>query len=349
MDEGPFIVQTTRKIMGGPRGRKAYATLLTNEKYLAGLLLLDHTLKQVGTKYPLLVLTTARFPEKHLALLSALGIAYRKIDLLEPKGEVKLIAERFRDTWSKLQAFALVDYERIVLLDCDMTVFENIDHLLEDEDILPGHDWIAASHVCACNPLDEDWYLPDCKPENCAFTYAESRPGATAPPAAMLSQKRTYGLLNSGLVVLCPSQALHDRIVNHLHTSPTVATMALPDQDLLGEVFQGKWAPLPWRMNALKTFRWVHPALWFAERPDGRNVEGRERNAMQGAGHGISVLHYIVEKPWLEILPSDSRDAETHRWWWTDWNSMLETWCTDDELKSHVDSIRKLVVQGGQV
>lgn len=74
-------------------------------------LLLDHTLKQVGTRYPLIVLTTASFPEKHLALLTALGIEYRKVDLLEPKGEVKLIAERFKDTWSKLQAFALDDYE----------------------------------------------------------------------------------------------------------------------------------------------------------------------------------------------------------------------------------------------
>lgn len=74
-------------------------------------LLLDHTLKQVGTRYPLVVLTTSSFPEKHLALLTALGIEYRKVDLLEPKGEVKLIAERFRDTWSKLQAFALDDYE----------------------------------------------------------------------------------------------------------------------------------------------------------------------------------------------------------------------------------------------
>lgn len=116
-------------------GRKAYATLLTNDAYLPGLvsgllnlhataavaadalfgafaqLLLDHTLKQVGTRYPLIVLTTASFPEKHLALLTALGIEYRKVDLLEPKGEVKLIAERFRDTWSKLQAFALDEYE----------------------------------------------------------------------------------------------------------------------------------------------------------------------------------------------------------------------------------------------
>ncbi|TKA54101.1 hypothetical protein B0A53_03478 [Rhodotorula sp. CCFEE 5036] len=331
------------------QGRKAYAALLTNEAYLPGLLLLDHTLKQVSTRYPLVVLTTASFPEKHLALLTALGIEYRKVDLLEPKGEVKLIEERFRDTWSKLQAFALEDYERIVLLDCDMTVFENIDHLLDDDDILPGPDWIAASHVCACNPLDEDWYLPDCKPENCAFTYAESQSTAAPPPASMLSQKRTYGLLNSGLVVLRPSRALHDRIVSHLHTSPTVATMALPDQDLLGEVFAGRWTPLPWRMNALKTFRWVHPDLWFTEGANGRKVEGRDRNEMQGEGHGISVLHYIVEKPWLEALPADSRDAETHRWWWADWDKMLEAWRRDAKLQSYVDSVQALVVAGQQV
>lgn len=188
----------------------------------------------------------------------------------------------------------------------------------------------------------------------------------------MLSQKRTYGLLNSGLVVLRPSRALHDRIVSHLHTSPTVATMALPDQDLLGEVFTGRWTPLPWRMNALKTFRWVHPNLWFAEGADGRKVEGRERNEMQGNGHGISVLHYIVEKParhslfasctpvtdqsktdtsvpqWLEVLPTDSRDAETHRWWWADWDAMLETWRRDAKLHSYADSVQALVVPGEQ-
>ncbi|POY73621.1 hypothetical protein BMF94_3155 [Rhodotorula taiwanensis] len=330
------------------KGRKAYVTLLTNERYLAGLLLLDHTMKVVGTRHPLVVLTTASFPERHLNLLKTLGIECRVVGLLEPKGEVKLIAERFRDTWSKLQAFALEDYERVVLLDCDMTLFENIDHLLDDEDILPGSDWIAASHVCACNPLDEDWYLPDCKPENCSFTYAESQPNFAPPPAALLSTKRTWGLLNSGLVVLSPSKALHDRIVHHLHTSPTVATMALPDQDLLGEVFEGRWTPLPWRMNALKTFRWVHPKLWFVEREGGARVEGRERNQLQGVGHGIAVLHYIVEKPWLEVLPADSRDAETHRWWWADWRQMLAAWLEDANLHKHVASVEKLVVKGSQ-
>lgn len=117
----------------GSGPRRAYVTLLTNARYLPGLvrrarllrspildltarclslqLLLDHTMKQVDTRYPLVVLTTPSFLSEHLDLLETLGMETRRIELLEPKGEVKLIAERFKDTWSKLQAFALEEYE----------------------------------------------------------------------------------------------------------------------------------------------------------------------------------------------------------------------------------------------
>ncbi|BGO90951.1 hypothetical protein NBRC10512_002293 [Rhodotorula toruloides] len=328
-------------------GRRAYVTLLTNARYLPGLLLLDHTMKQVNTRYPLVVLTTPSFPSEHLDLLETLGMETRRIELLEPQGGVTLIAERFKDTWSKLQAFALEDYDRVVLLDCDMTVFSNIDSLLEDPDVLPSPDWIAANHSCVCNPLNQDWYEPDCKPENCAYTYSQSHPHSPPPPLPLLPSKRTYTLLNSGLVVLSPSRSLYSRIVNYLHTSPTIASMALPDQDLLAEVFEGRWKPLSWRFNAIKTLRWVHPELWFSNDGEGRKVEGRERNEKCG-GDGVAVLHYIVEKPWLDLLPSSSRDAETHRWWWSDWHSMLDSWRADPKLARYVERVEALVVQGKQ-
>lgn len=118
-------------------------------------------MKRVKTKYPLVVLTTPSFPETHCDLLTTLGIKTKRIELLEPKGETYIIAERFRDTWSKLQAFALFEYERVVLLDCDMSVFTNMDELLDDETVLPSNEWIACSHSCTCNPLKQDFYLPD--------------------------------------------------------------------------------------------------------------------------------------------------------------------------------------------
>ncbi len=51
--------------------------------------------------------------------------------------------------------------QRVVMLDADMIVRRNMDHLLEME---LAKDWIAAAHVCACNPrrlshYPEDWYV----------------------------------------------------------------------------------------------------------------------------------------------------------------------------------------------
>lgn len=250
-----------------------------------------------------------------------------------------------------------------------MSVFSPIDSLLDDDTVLPSSSWIAVAHSCVCNPLNQDWYLPDCTPANCAYTHAAAHGGAP-PPVEFLPSKRTYGLLNSGLVVLAPSKALYDAIVDYLHTSPTVAKMALPDQDLLGEVFDAKWNPLSWRFNAIKTFRWVHPELWFAE-DDGKRLEGRERR-----DDGVAVLHYIVEKPvrppssflplflcpsccraaladarlpsslhrsqWLDALPPSSPDLETHKWWWADWRSMLGVWEDDERLSRYVEGVRRL-------
>jgi alpha-N-acetylglucosamine transferase len=47
------------------------------------------------------------------------------------------------------------------MLDSDMIVMRNMDELMEIE--LPA-DWIAAAHVCACNPrklthYPEDWWV----------------------------------------------------------------------------------------------------------------------------------------------------------------------------------------------
>jgi alpha-N-acetylglucosamine transferase len=101
------------------------------------------------------------------------------------------VFERFGDTWTKLRAFELVQWEvsrrsspsrlrlpihaflpklqpppcssssqRVVLLDCDMIVLQNMDELMTLP--LPSTEWIAAAHACTCNPrkiptYPEDW------------------------------------------------------------------------------------------------------------------------------------------------------------------------------------------------
>src|SRR4051794_23644630 len=100
-----------------------------------------------------------------------------------------------------------------------MLVLQNMDELIDDLDV--PSDWIAASHACTCNPCKfkhypADWYeslrlvqgapfSPHSRiPENCAHTAAVRLEGITYPPQISDSTPRTYGLLNSGLVVLHP-------------------------------------------------------------------------------------------------------------------------------------------------
>jgi alpha-N-acetylglucosamine transferase len=62
--------------------------------------------------------------------------------------------------------FGLVQYERIVLLDADMLVIQNMDELMEltlDDggEEGKGSRAFAASYACLCNPLKKAHYPVD--------------------------------------------------------------------------------------------------------------------------------------------------------------------------------------------
>lgn len=130
-------------------------------------------------------------------------------------------------------------------------------------------------------------------PENCGHTQAK----LTTPLAPADFSRPTHDRLNSGLVVLRPSQDTFDGIVTFLHTDERVATYKFPDQDLLADYFQDRFLPISYRYNALKTLRYCHASMWRDE--DVKNV------------------HYIQKKPWYCQLPADHPDHETHSWYGT--------------------------------
>lgn len=116
-------------------------------------------------------------------------------------------------------------------------------------------------------------------------------------------------MLNSGVLVITPSAKIYNTITSTLLETDRIEKYDFPDQELLSDVFQGQWVPIPYVYNALKTLRWadVHGAIW-------RDAE-------------VRALHYIfAKKPWheevgLENDPS-AREVlfreldETNQWWW---------------------------------
>jgi len=148
----------------------------------------------------------------------------------------------------------------VVLLDADVIILRNMDELMDLD--LPK-DQIAAAHVCACNPRKLPHYPADWIPENCAHSAVT---GPNAPPPQWSEGKpRPYSQLNSGVVVLKPSMAVANAIIERLMTSAEVENFTFADQDLMIEHFKGMWKPLPWYYNALRTLQVVHPKIWRDE------------------------------------------------------------------------------------
>ncbi|GAA5918513.1 hypothetical protein JCM6882_001362 [Rhodosporidiobolus microsporus] len=295
------MAQATPPAAAAPK--KAWSTLLTRTNYLQATLVLRQSLVKSGTKYPLVVFATHELPQVARDVLAQRGIAVRDIAWLEPPKDqqVQLAAHdnRFYDTWTKLRVFELEDFDRLVLLDSDMLVVRNMDELME----MPLEEgWIAASHACTCNPKKLAHYPSNWIPENCGHTQAR----LTVPLSPSAFTKSTHDRLNSGLVVLRPSLKTFTAIVEFLHTDPRVPTYGFPDQDLLADFFQGKFLPLSYRYNALKTLRYCHKEMWRDE--DVKNV------------------HLILKKPWYYQLPEDDPDYETHKWWWDAFDELQASW-----------------------
>lgn len=291
---------------------KVWTTLITNTAYLSGLLTLDASLKTHGSKYPLVALYTDSFPQSGIDALDRRRIPRKRIPYLLPATHKDFTNDpRFYDCWSKLTPFSLVEYERVVQLDSDMLCLQNMDELmdveLDDADQKgEGSRVFAASHACLCNPLKKKHYPKDWIPENCAFTAQHGEPEKAQTEGAPSDYKNT--MPNGGLQVVIPCKEVYAKIVAAMADEKT-GSYDFSDQSLLGDVFHGRWVPLPYIYNALKTLRWkgVHDPIWRDDR--------------------VKNIHYILSpKPWDETEEDKKKDGrdETHQWWWDVHSKRLE-------------------------
>ncbi|EIW83578.1 glycosyltransferase family 8 protein [Coniophora puteana RWD-64-598 SS2] len=284
----------------------AFMSVLTKAYYLPGAMVLAESLRAVGSKYPYVVLVSTDFPEEGIAALKNRGLTVGFIEVLQPtEGSRPKVAGddlRFSDCWSKLRVYGMDEYDRVVLLDADMLVRRNMDELMEMD--LP-EGGIAASHPCVCNRRDPKFYPADWLPENCAYTPLSHPSALTEATEITEDCPRPHTLLNGGLIVFNPSKELFQEISHYLFTSPLVPTFTRTDSDLLGHFFEGKYKPLPWMYNALKTLRTMHPDMWRDE--EVRNV------------------HYLrADKPWLErVVKGKGGEYETlNQWWWDTYENL---------------------------
>ncbi|ODV60337.1 glycosyltransferase family 8 protein, partial [Ascoidea rubescens DSM 1968] len=267
-----------------------WMTLVTNENYLPGLLNLNYSLQRVKSKYHLIILLTPNlFESKKTDIRQKLIdnlIDLNKIiiiDHLKPKYEKSFDEHdsRFNDCWTKLKIFKLIQFNKIIFLDSDMLVLKNMDELFDDNLINIDNKKLvfSSTHACACNPLKLSHYPDDWIPKSCAYThYYENFPklsndndndndnnnnkikdlNEVLGPVCNSGVK----MCNGGLLIIKPSLQIYQMILDTLNDYEMTKNYDFPDQSLLSDIFQGKWLPLSYKYNALKTLKLVHPDIW---------------------------------------------------------------------------------------
>ncbi|KAJ3103575.1 hypothetical protein HDU97_009995 [Phlyctochytrium planicorne] len=281
--------------------RKAYATLITRDTYKNAVIVLARALALAKSAYPLVVVHSG--PKVSAETLAELAkeenVKLVEADFLTitlPEGHAsKMVFERFADVWTKLNVWNLLDYDLVCYLDADMLVLRNMDDIFDQ---LPQGKELAAVPACVCNPHKIPTYPAWWTPENCAHTHEgrakQQKKGiksVEAAPSTLDASAPRY--FNSGLLLLRPSKATFDSLVNDLATKGDfLAEFRFPDQDYLNYLYKD-FVALSYKYNALKTLWKYHTDLWETDE--------------------VCNIHYILEKPW--DVPGGDYEL-INGWWW---------------------------------
>lgn len=113
---------------------KAYITVLSNDNYLDGVIVLAKSLSAVRARYPLYCLTSSAVSGNTKQKLYKNGIKVIELECQTLSKEVNGKGEEFSHwnyTFDKLQVWGLTEFEKIVFLDSDMLILRNIDSLFD--------------------------------------------------------------------------------------------------------------------------------------------------------------------------------------------------------------------------
>ncbi|MFA6295134.1 MAG: glycosyltransferase [Candidatus Paceibacterota bacterium] len=154
----------------------SFVSIITTDDYLPGLLVLYRSLIATNTRYSFLVLLTEDISTDTISILERQHIPYKIVKTKINNPTDIDHGHRWFPTYSKLNVFDQTQYNKIVYLDADMLILRNIDELFK------------YSHMSATNA------------------------GSMLPK----KQDRRHLNLNSGLIVIQPSQLLFNDMISKI-------------------------------------------------------------------------------------------------------------------------------------
>ncbi|KAL5700749.1 inositol 3-alpha-galactosyltransferase [Ranunculus cassubicifolius] len=266
---------------------RAYVTFLAgNGDYVKGVVGLAKGLRKVKSLYPLVVAILPDVPEDHRRILESQGCIVREIEpVYPPENQTQFAMAYYVINYSKLRIWEFVEYSKMIYLDGDIQVFDNIDHLFD----LPD-GYLYAVKDCFC---EKTWsHTPQYK-----IGYCQQCPDKVQWPAEMGNPPALY--FNAGMFVYEPSLSVYDDLLKACKTTPPTP---FAEQDLLNTFFKDIYKPIPNVYNLVLANLWRHP----------ENVQLEK----------VKVVHYCAagSKPWRYTGKEENMDRDdikmlVKKWW----------------------------------
>lgn len=191
-----------------------------NNIYLTGALVVGVSLQKTNTPYDRVILIT---PDVRPEFKSILEKVYTHvISISYISANPTIFAEettRFRDVFTKLEALSLIQYDKIILLDLDMIICKNMDHLFK----------LAPPAACL-------------KKYNPAY-------GVIIPSEMICSNSRLVGSINAGLMLLKPDATELSAIKTDIMENKSIMKFRYPEQDYLSLRYCSKWTSITFGYN----------------------------------------------------------------------------------------------------
>ncbi|CAO2205956.1 unnamed protein product [Urochloa humidicola] len=241
--------------VGKPAPSRAYVTFLAgdgdNWKVVVGL---AKGLFKVGAAYPLVVAVLPDVPESHRRILVSHGCVVREIEpVYPPDNQTQFAMAYYAINYSKLRIWEFEEYERMVYLDPDILVLDNIDELFE---LKKGH--LYAVIDCFCD-RDKTWsHTPEYKAGYCHHQFFPDEVRvAVALPAGELGPPPPPLYFNAGMFVYEPGMATAKALLDTLRVTPPTPPFA--EQGFLNMFFREQFRPIPPVYNLPPAMLLSHP------------------------------------------------------------------------------------------
>lgn len=138
-DPGDARLQQNIRWYNSALDRRAYITLLSNNSYINGVVVLDQSLKLLGNKYLLYCIVTPEVSQENIEVLQKLDIPIILKDPIipiqykdiPPKEFVEFKERGYHKGLTKLCIFGLDMFSKLVYIDADIIVKQNIDELFD--------------------------------------------------------------------------------------------------------------------------------------------------------------------------------------------------------------------------